>query len=304
MRAACALFLLTLSASSAGAVGEEPTPAIHTSDAPGAEALTPGEGPGQNHSEARKLFREASRLYDAARFGEALRLVERAYALSPSPDFLINLATLHAALNDCVSAIQRYEQYLEDAPGGVAVDSARRALSELRASHCAESTAGGEAPLPKPVIAATSAPPAAPEGAQRAEPIRRFTNGSISHPEVDLPSSVAPWRTNNSTSWSTEAGWTGLATGAVLAGVSLLMVARIAKTQDEAAASWDGDRLATLERRGERYEKLARGFAVGSLFASGIGVTLLLVRGTRSNAGEITRRSEPSFVGFRYSGRF
>lgn len=66
--------------------------------------------------EARALFDEGRREYDAARYAEARAWFERAWDKKALPELLFNIGQCDFQLGDYEEAIERYERYLTLAP--------------------------------------------------------------------------------------------------------------------------------------------------------------------------------------------
>lgn len=82
-------------------------------------------------AEASKHFKLGVRLYAESKFDEALIEFERAYALSPHPSVLFNIAASHRELSHYAESIQFYEQFLAEAKGKVKDELLTRAQEEL-----------------------------------------------------------------------------------------------------------------------------------------------------------------------------
>lgn len=82
-------------------------------------------------AEASKHFKLGVRLYAEGKFDEALIEFERAYALSPHPSVLFNIAASHREMSHYAESIQFYEQFLAEAEGKVKPDLVARAREEL-----------------------------------------------------------------------------------------------------------------------------------------------------------------------------
>lgn len=65
---------------------------------------------------ATALVEQAAHAYDDNQLDEALRLLTRAYELSPRPSTLYNQAQVLRAKDDCAAALDAYRRFLETAP--------------------------------------------------------------------------------------------------------------------------------------------------------------------------------------------
>ena len=68
--------------------------------------------PSDAEGAASALVAEAARAYDQNQLDEALRLLARAYELSPRPSILYNQAQVLRAKNDCVAALDAYQRFI------------------------------------------------------------------------------------------------------------------------------------------------------------------------------------------------
>jgi hypothetical protein len=102
---------------------------------PGARAQAPSS---DAESVASALLGDAKDLFQQGRFGDALPLLERAYALTGTPRYLFNLGVIHHKLSQCQPARNYFERYLLEDPAGSAQAEAKWALRELYL-HCPES---------------------------------------------------------------------------------------------------------------------------------------------------------------------
>ena len=62
---------------------------------------------------ASALVADAARAYDQNQLDEALRLLARAYELSPRPSILFNQAQVFRAKNDCAAALDAYQRFID-----------------------------------------------------------------------------------------------------------------------------------------------------------------------------------------------
>ncbi|MEQ8453369.1 MAG: tetratricopeptide repeat protein [Sandaracinaceae bacterium] len=90
-------------------------------DVGGEASVTPEAAAGLTHqpdreSEARRHFFDGRNAWDAERYADALELWNRAYALSPRPVLLINIANAWLRLDHPVEAASAYRRFLTVAP--------------------------------------------------------------------------------------------------------------------------------------------------------------------------------------------
>jgi|SRR5581483_771977 len=103
-----------------------------------------------NEIEARRRYAEAQKLFDRARFGDALAEFEASYALSGYPAIVHKIAMCHDQLGHVDQAIESYQRYLALEPA-----TERRAGIEERIATLERTRAAPpptvEEPKPKPV---------------------------------------------------------------------------------------------------------------------------------------------------------
>lgn len=75
------------------------------------------------------LVEQAARAYDDNQLDEALRLLRRAYELSPRPSILYNQAQVLRAQDDCAGALDAYRRFLDSA---AAIDANRERAARRR----------------------------------------------------------------------------------------------------------------------------------------------------------------------------
>ncbi|MEJ7729413.1 MAG: tetratricopeptide repeat protein [Polyangiaceae bacterium] len=89
---------------------------------------------------AEKLFTESAELYREGKFAEAAQRLEEAYAISPEPVLLYNLARAYEGMGQTERALSAYRRYLEADPGTrdrrsieTRIETLERQLEERRA---------------------------------------------------------------------------------------------------------------------------------------------------------------------------
>jgi tetratricopeptide (TPR) repeat protein len=111
-----------------------------------------------NELEAKRRFGEGQKLFDKARYAEALVEFQRSHELSGYPAILHKIALCHDQLGHAADAIAAYRKYLEADP-----QSERRAGTEERIKALEASLRPAPpAPLLPPVAPAAPAAPAPP----------------------------------------------------------------------------------------------------------------------------------------------
>ena len=83
--------------------------------------------------EADRHFKTGVKLFDEAKYSEALAEFEQAYALKPHPLVLYNLAASHRALSQYDQAVDFYNRFISEGKGVVDRRRLRRGKKELKA---------------------------------------------------------------------------------------------------------------------------------------------------------------------------
>lgn len=135
---------------------------VDAQPAPGSPAPAPALTPEQKAT-LKKLVNDANAAMEAGNYDKAIALNEEAYKISSHPDLIFNIAQAHRQAGRLEQAIQFYEQYLQLAPDGREVESARTHLENLMAEVAAKQA---EAPPPPPPM-----PAAMPEAPRRTDTV-------------------------------------------------------------------------------------------------------------------------------------
>ena len=119
--------------------------------APGGLGLT-GE---ELRAQARMLYGNGQRAFDAGRFVEALSLFQDAYRTAHEPLVLVAIGATLTAMGRGDEAVGQYRDYLRLDPNGPQVANVRQYLTELAARRPDDSkSAPEEAPVPPPLVSA------------------------------------------------------------------------------------------------------------------------------------------------------
>jgi len=141
-------------------------------------ALAPAE------SAARDAFEAGRSAYDIGRFEEALTHYERAYALSPRPMLLFNIARAADADGQGARAIGAYSEYLRLIP-----DAENRAFVEARLGKLEGARmAQGDASPPAAASALPATARTADAAARPAPPTAAAVAASLESPALELAS--------------------------------------------------------------------------------------------------------------------
>lgn len=79
--------------------------------------------------EAQTLVSEAQILFSEGNFGDAARLIEKAYLIEPVPELLFPWAQAEREQGNCRAAVDLYGRMLEEIPEGRMADSARNNIA-------------------------------------------------------------------------------------------------------------------------------------------------------------------------------
>jgi tetratricopeptide (TPR) repeat protein len=117
---------------------------------------------------AKVLYQSGKTHYELQNYSEAIRDFAAGYALSPKPEFLINLGQAYRASGDKQKAVEMYERYLERAPADAKPRKQIEALIvELKAELAQAPPA--DAPKKEPTVTPTEPVAPAPVVVARAE---------------------------------------------------------------------------------------------------------------------------------------
>lgn len=90
-------------------------------------------------AQAKTHFQAGKTHYELGRYAEAIREFAAGYALSPRPEFLINLGQAYRASGDRRAALEMYERYLEKAPANAkAREQVQQIVETLKSEIAAE----------------------------------------------------------------------------------------------------------------------------------------------------------------------
>jgi tetratricopeptide (TPR) repeat protein len=109
---------------------------------------------------ARRHFESGVAYLEESDYENALAAFRKAHELSPRPEILLNIATVHERLGQLPDAVTALRRYLAAAPNGEHAETVRRRVENLEKRIGEASPSPAEAPPPAP--AAASPPPAPP----------------------------------------------------------------------------------------------------------------------------------------------
>jgi tetratricopeptide (TPR) repeat protein len=275
-----ALGLVLLLSSLAASVRAQPA----TDVTPGAEAAADHE------AAATALVEQAARAYDQNQLDEALRLLARAFALSPRPSILYNQAQVLRAKDDCIAALDAYRRFIEaTAPSDPDRERALHRRDEMQA--CADQ----RAPRPNPLE--LTAPTA------QASPAMVISTPAPSDHREDRPA--------NHRRALRAAGWAAIGVGVVAAGVGAAYAWEAHHIQGELNAALSQKDPTWTDTQRSQYQEgsgdasRARWFAGAAALAGGGGAVLLILSRPPAAAGAVAGTpSEPRVALLGWSGTF
>jgi tetratricopeptide (TPR) repeat protein len=226
--------------------------------APGARAQDT-DAAAQTAATARELFAQAEQAYAAKEYATTVNLLRRAYALSPRPAFLFNIAQAQRKLGRCEAARASYQDYLLRETNAAHRERVERILRDM--PECDADTASRE---PEPER-------------QPAESIRETPRPAPTPVAAPAPAPLArpPSADQSSDTGAQIAKWSLLGAGTISAGLAVYFAldARAASRDLEDATAWSSD-SSDREARGERSTTLAWVCAGASATLLGAGLTL------------------------------
>ncbi len=213
------------------------------------------------------LVEQAAQAYDQNQLDEALRLLSRAYQLSPRPSILYNQAQVLRAKDDCAAALEAYRRFIAAA----APDDANRERAERRRDEM------------QACVARQSPPAAAPARLNLQETARPDPPAGVAvTAPVPTPEEQHPRRPRRALR---VGGWSLLGASVVAAGAAAVLAWEAHDIQNEVNADlqrartvWSGDLAA---RAGEGQNDATRAWwcaGVAALAGAGSGALFLLSR--------------------------
>jgi tetratricopeptide (TPR) repeat protein len=266
-----------------------------------AQAATPPDAEGA----ASALVAEAARAYDQNQLEEALRLLARAYELSPRPSILYNQAQVLRAKNDCVAALDAYQRFIAaTTPDDPNRERAVNRRAEMQT--CADKRTGAAAET-KPEAASpavTTAPAEAPPPGSTATPgpvqLTIADPGPAAQPAPVVVASQGPTSPADDSGRGSRrtmriTGWTLVGVGVLAAGAAAVFAWQAHQAQEElnttlAAPSPTvslSPEQRSLDEEGRRDATLARWFGAAAALAGGGGAALLVISRPPAATGNV-----------------
>jgi len=260
-----------------------------------AQAATP---PSDAEGAASALVADAARAYDQNQLDEALRLLARAYELSPRPSILYNQAQVFRAKNDCAAALDAYQRFIATTtPDDPNRERAVNRRAEMQT--CADqqkATAPAEAPAAEPPTAPATAPGPVPPAIADPAP--------LGPPPVVVGSQIPPGSAEDAGRGRRRAmritGWALVGAGVVAAGAAAVLAWQAHNIQEELSATttWTQSR----EDEGKQAATLARWLGAAAAVTGGGGAALLIVTRPTAASGDTPGSAAAALVG--WSGTF
>lgn len=260
---------------------------------PASDVQPAAEAAADHEAAATALVEQAARAYDQNQLDEALRLLARAFALSPRPSILYNQAQVLRAKDDCVAALDAYRRFIAaTAPDDPDRERALHRRDEMQA--CADQ----RAPRPKPLDLAAPPPAVSVPPASAPPALVVSPSGPSDHEEVRPVDHRRAMRVT---------GWAAIGVGVVAAGVAAAYAWEAHHLQDELNTvlsqknpTWT-DTQKSQSQEGSRDASRAWWFAGAAALAGGGGATLLILSRPPAAAGSA---SEPHVALLGWSGTF
>jgi tetratricopeptide (TPR) repeat protein len=146
----------------------------------------------QNKQEAKEHYEKATRFYDLAKYGEAIKEYEAAYLLVADPNLLYNMGQAYRLWDKPEEAIRCYKNYLRNRADASNRADVEKKIAELERT-VEDRRKSGTAPLAPP---APPAPPPSAPGAEASAPIPGQAAGTVAQSapsRPDKPSRVLPY---------------------------------------------------------------------------------------------------------------
>ena len=256
---------------------------------------------------ASALVDQAASAYDQNQLDEALRLLARAYEMSPRPSILFNQAQVFRAKDDCAGALDAYQRFIATTtPNDPNRERAVSRRAEMQA--CVEKRGGTAAAPPEEAPAAESATTTVPMPLTIADPAPPApAPPAVAITQAPTAPAADPARGRRRAMRIT--GWTMVGVGVLAAGASAVYAWQAHSIQEDLNAAVNQQPSSTpikdqrtLEEEGRQDATLARWFGAAAALAGGSGGALLIV--SRPTAAPGTGASHAAAALFGWSGTF
>jgi hypothetical protein len=231
--------------------------------------------PEATEAEARRLSKEGLSAFGARDYASALTKFSEAYALSPVPGLLYNMAQAQRLLGDCRAAVLLYRRFLAANPEGKPRTRAERRIQEL--GDCSSTPPSSTSRLDVGVQA--SEPSQTKTLPSPLAPVRIFRAISDTKKQPKPPPRI-PAERSSTGSTVRIASIVSFASGAALLGMGSYFGWRASRASADVSAvfeqrgSWS-DALEQQERAGKRDETRSVTSLAAGLLAAGVGICLV-----------------------------
>jgi hypothetical protein len=189
---------------------------------------------------ATALVADAARAYDQSQLDEALRLLARAYELSPRPSILYNRAQVLRTKDDCAAALDAYQRFIAaTTPADPNRERAVHRRAEMQACVDTRARAGASPAPAAPAKPAEEPPPAEPAAPAPGPKLTLADRSPDTAPPAVVIAPVAP-AADHATDHRRTMRMTGLAlvgVGVLSAATSAVLAWQAHSIQEELATS-------------------------------------------------------------------
>lgn len=146
-------------------------------------SVLPAVAAAQPETNPRVLFARGEASFDRGRYEEALVDFAAAYAMTPLPGFLFNIAQCHRLLGHFREAADNYRRYLDEVPAAPNRAEAEALLAQVNAELARTAAPAAPSPTPTPPRERVAAPPRVePEPSPPRPPRSRRSGGTFHRP--------------------------------------------------------------------------------------------------------------------------
>ena len=237
--------------------------------------------------EAQSLVSEAQFLFTEGNFGDAAKLIEKAYLIEPVPELLFPWAQAEREQGNCRAAVDLYNRMLEEIPEGPMADSARQNIA-----RCEEEMGPEEEIVPivdDPI-----------EEDDLFEEEEEQPDPEPAEPKDDPPKSKAKqWYKDPVGGVLTGLGVVGVGTGVALLAVASSTANDAPNAANVSAYNDESDRAVTQRNAGAAVLSIG-----GALLVAGVVRYVLVAKKNKSNATASLWTAPGGGGGLVVSGRF
>lgn len=236
--------------------------------------------------EAQSLVSEAQFLFSEGNFGDAAKLIEKAYLIEPVPELLFPWAQAEREQGNCRAAVDLYNRMLEEIPEGPMADSARQNIA-----RCEEEMGPEEEVVPVVDDDLLEEDEPFEEAEPEPEPAK---------PKDDPPKSKSKeWYKDPAGGVLTGLGIVGVGTGVALLAVASSTANGAPDAANVTAYRDESDRALTQRNAGAAVLSIG-----GALLVAGVVRYVLVAKKNKSNATASLWTAPGGGGGLVVSGRF